>query len=111
MYHFRHPYSYREHPIFPQVQTHQFETSAKTCQVVMKDLDTLLQNIEHNQGFAYKIKDAAQKSNTSQIKTYINELGISTVPEVKYNPDGIQFIFTAKRTQIETCKLTLSIPW
>ncbi|MCT2535871.1 hypothetical protein NC661_08110 [Aquibacillus koreensis] len=96
---------------YPEVNTQQLKMSAKALRPLMQDANNILESFSSSEDFAYKVMDAAQKSETDNIKTYIRELGITRDVEIKYNPDSIQLRLVNQTNQIDCCKLSISLHW
>ncbi len=96
---------------YPEVNPQQLKMSAKALKPLMQDANKILESFTSSNDFAYKVMDAAQKSETDKIKSYIKELGISRDVEVKYNPDSIKLKLVNKTNQIDCCKLSISLHW
>lgn len=88
-----------------------FMSSAKHMKPLLKDAGTLLNKMADSWKFAFDLMSAAQESNQQKVETIIKGAGISLVPKITYNPDGLNLYFTSIDNQVECCHLTLQLRW
>ncbi|WP_226035872.1 hypothetical protein [Aquibacillus saliphilus] len=101
----------RTPPPYPEVNIEQLKQSANSFQPLLGDANKIVREFSNNDDFAYKIKDAAQHSQTDDIKQYITEIGINRPVEIKFNPDSIRLKLVNETNNIKCCKLTISLRW
>lgn len=84
--------------------------SAKSSQSLMGDAQKVVDLIASSKPFSTRLMAAAQESKTTVVTDMIKKTGIKTIPDIKYNPDGIRFDFYPKTGDINT-HLIISLKW
>ncbi len=87
-----------------------FIKSAKLSQLLLHDAKKVVDTFANSQPFAKSLMTAAQASNKSVVTTMIRKIGISTVPDIHYNPDGIRLDFYSK-TGEDLGHVIISLKW
>lgn len=106
-----HPYLYYPYPFrqLPEVKPDQFVKSAQNSLILLTDARTLMTRFQ-SKDYARRIMQAAQSSNTNAVNELLRTSGITHLPKVKYNPDGITLDFDNKNAP-PCCYLTLKLRW
>ncbi len=87
-----------------------FIKSAKLSQLLLNDAKKVVDTLANSQPFAKRLMTAAQASNKSVVTTMIRKIGVNTVPDIHYNPDGIRLDFHSK-TGEDLGHVIISLKW
>ncbi|WP_110113743.1 hypothetical protein [Bacillus sp. CGMCC 1.16541] len=96
---------------FPPVDISIFKQSLATMPQVLDDVRLFINKMNTKQGLAYKIKDAAQHSNTKEVEKLIKSTGVQSDIEASFTPDNIRILFVYKNGELDCCHITLAIRW
>jgi hypothetical protein len=96
---------------YPAVDVTLFNQSAIAMQKLMKEASLVLNKFAESQGFAYKVMDAAQKSDLKEVERLIKTTGIKSKVHTTYNPDGINLKLSSKVGATDCCHLTIALRW
>lgn len=87
-----------------------FQHSAMQFLRPAQELQHLLQTIASQPGFARQVKEAASLNQTDTVKRLIRSMGITTLGDVKFTPDGLLVVFQSNDKQ--ACfAIRLSLCW
>lgn len=100
------PYPFRQ---LPEVKPDQFVKSAQSSMALLTDARTLITRFQ-SKDYARRIMQAAQASNSNAVNELLRTSGITHLPKIKYNPDGITLDFDNKNAP-PCCYLTLKLRW
>ncbi|MGE7603192.1 hypothetical protein ACQKL5_11870 [Peribacillus sp. NPDC097675] len=84
--------------------------SAKSSQSLMDDAKKVVDMIATSKPFSTRLMAAAQESKTAAVTDMIKKTGVKTVPDIKYNPDGIRFDFYPKSGEVN-CHIIINLKW
>lgn len=87
-----------------------FIKSAKLSQTLLKDAKKVIDTLAQSESFSKRVMAAAQESNKARVTAMIRQTGVQTVPDILYNPDGIQLDFHPK-TGEDLCHVIISLKW
>lgn len=96
---------------YPEINTDTLKESAKAFKPLMKDADKIIEAFTNSETFAHNIMDAAQRSQTEEIKSYLTEIGINRPVKVNYNPDSLRLELINQSNNMDCCKLSISLKW
>ncbi|MGM9949279.1 MAG: hypothetical protein ACI33P_04095 [Lysinibacillus sp.] len=98
-------------PSFPPVDTGHLNASAIESRKLMVEASKLLDRLATSNDFATKLMEAAQRSDTAEVKRLIRSIGITSLVDVEYNPDGLRLEFKATASGAECCRLLIALRW
>ncbi|MED4602084.1 hypothetical protein P9314_15410 [Paenibacillus validus] len=90
----RPPFAFRP----PNVQ--HFQQSAQSFIAPTQELHALLHAIVYQEGFAKKVMDASQASQTDKVRALIQSVGVHAPFKVRYNPTGIHVTLLPRNAQV-----------
>ncbi|WP_153731409.1 hypothetical protein [Sporosarcina obsidiansis] len=94
---------------FPPVDTKKFQFSAHEFHQLMKQANSIINQIEHSPQFAKELMQAAQQSNQVKVEQLVSSIDESVLVETRYTPDGIQMKYRDKKGMC--CVLTIGLGW
>ncbi|WP_138420273.1 hypothetical protein [Aquibacillus sediminis] len=98
-------------PNFPEVNPTQLKKSAESFKPLMHEVDKIIHEFTDSDDFAYKVLDAAQRSQTEKIHQYMEEIGITHPMEINYNPDSLQLKLINQVDDMDSSILRVSLHW
>jgi hypothetical protein len=87
-----------------------FMKSAKLSQLLLNDAKKVIDTFASSPPFAKRLMTAAQESKNSVVTTMIQQIGVQTVPDIHYNPDGIRLDFHSKMGE-DLGHVIISLKW
>lgn len=94
---------------FPKNDPTKMMSSAETLIDVNAQITLFIKKIAHSKPYAFKLRDAAQKSQTNQVERMIKEAGITYPFRTTYNPDRFDITIFSKSD--DCCMITAGIKW
>jgi GTP-dependent phosphoenolpyruvate carboxykinase len=107
-HHFAYMNPYRQ---YQEVDVTQFEQSAKSMQILMREASLVLNKLADSKTFATQVMSAAQQSNMTEVDKLIKSTGIKSKVKTSFNPDGINMKLSSTTGQTECCHLTITLRW
>ena len=104
------PWYYRT---YPPVDVKIFSSSVKSSRLLLQQGTVLLNRLE-DAGFAYKLMDAAQKGQKTEVDRLVHSTGIKIPVSTRFTPTGVIFDLTAPTSgqhPDNCCSLTLTMKW
>lgn len=101
-----HPNHYRQ-----QLDPTLFMTSANDSQLLLNDALTIVRKISTDQNFARKIMEAARESKFSVVESLIASIGVSSIVDIWFNPDGMRIELPTNPQDKGKAMLKLSLIW
>lgn len=98
-------------PSFPPVNPGHLNASANESRKLMVEASKLLDRLATSKDFATTLMEAAQRSETAEVKRLIHSIGITSRVDVEYNPDGLRLEFKADVGGVECCRLLIALRW
>lgn len=93
---------------FPPVNPNHLMRSAETTLTLLKDAEKVVNTFSSSRAFSERLMTAAQRSQKSVVNEMIRKIGLTTTPDIVYNPDGIRLDFHSKT---DDCHVITSLKW
>lgn len=98
-------------PVYPAVNPDYLYESAQSSRQLLSEASILLNHLAASKDFDHKLMEAAQRSDTSEVKRLIRSLGITSDVDIRYNPDSLHVEFISKARGLDCCRLTIALRW
>ena len=98
-------------PSYPPVNPGHLNDSANESRKLLVEASKLLDRLATSKEFATLMMEAAQRSETAEVKRLIRSIGITSRVDVDYNPDGLRLEFKGEVGGVECCRLLIALRW
>lgn len=105
-----HPPYYYYRPL-PEVNPDLFVKSSKQMQLLVRDADKVISKMANSTDFSKRVMSLAQESKNNEVKELVKTTGVTNIPDIDFNPDGIFFDFSASIGGTECCHLIIKLRW
>lgn len=98
---------------YPPVDTTTFSQSVKAFKILLKQGELLIDKFADTD-FSYKVMDAAQKGDKTEVDRLVASItGLTDPVKVNYTPSGVQLDITAPHEQKggDCCALGITLKW
>nr|WP_106779339.1 hypothetical protein [Lysinibacillus timonensis] len=96
---------------YPPADPSRLNQSATESQQLMKDASKVLDRLATSRDFGSKLMNSAQRSDQAEVNRLIDSIGVESKVKISYNPDGLRLEFQSKVTNVDCCKLDISLRW
>ncbi|WP_143414498.1 hypothetical protein [Halobacillus massiliensis] len=87
------------------------QSSAGQMKKLMSDASIVLDRLASSQAFDAQLMQAAEQSNSEEVKQLINSIGVGSKVDVYFNPDGLRLEFSSQVSGVDCCKLRIALRW